>query len=488
MKKLLFLLIIVLFTPILFLGFSTDANVYAYMGRLLVNGYVPYVDGWDHKGISLYFINAIGYLIGFKSHIGIRILELFLISYSFTKIFNRLTHLYSKLVAFIAIVIGLFTLKYFFDGGNMTEEYGVVFTLIGISLLLKDKIKTLDYAIIGALFVINLTIRANLISFWVTLFLVYCIQLVFGTKKWKEFLLSFLKMGYGALVVVIVYLIYFLSTDSLSAFIDAAFTFNFSYSESTLSSTFQAILTSVKRYHLSIIFFLGFIVSIIRLAKDKTRFVELLLILWVPIEIYFSNMSNRLYAHYFLMWIPLLILSVVVILSEAKERFKASNKVLIIGSAVLFVICFYVPSYMTLRDLQRVVTTEEMTDGGKVSNHIAENYKDAELLVWGNSSHLYNLNDKKSPTNFFYHSTFKYDTELIREKIDEFTQEVLEKKPTLIIDGKRNGMIQLDESNSDEIDLGQKGNLEEFLGVIKTYYVLKEQKYGVDFYVLKENE
>ena len=88
MKKLFILILILLFFPILFLRFQTDADVYAYMGRLLVNGYIPYIDGWDHKGISLYFINAIGYLLGFKSIIGIKISEVFLISYSFLTFYN----------------------------------------------------------------------------------------------------------------------------------------------------------------------------------------------------------------------------------------------------------------------------------------------------------------------------------------------------------------------------------------------------------------
>ena len=127
MKKLFILLLILLFFPILFIGFQTDADVYAYMGRLLVNGFIPYVDGWDHKGISLYFINALGYLIGLKSITGIRILELILISYSFLNFYKTIAQKYSELIAFISMTVGIFTLKYFFDGGNLTEEYGVIY-------------------------------------------------------------------------------------------------------------------------------------------------------------------------------------------------------------------------------------------------------------------------------------------------------------------------------------------------------------------------
>ena len=85
-----------------------------------------------------------------------------------------------------------------------------------------------------------------------------------------EVLLNFLKMGYGALAISIVLFAYLLITNSFNAFIDAAFTFNFSYSNSTLSSTFSGIITSMKTYYLSIILVIGLLVSVIRFLKDKS--------------------------------------------------------------------------------------------------------------------------------------------------------------------------------------------------------------------------
>lgn len=486
MKKLIVLLILVLFIPILFIPFSTDANVFAYMGRLLVNGYVPYVDGWDHKGISVYLINAIGYGIGFKSMIGIKILELILILYAFLKTFSFLKREYSSLIALIASSFGLFTLKYFFDGGNLTEEYGALFSLLSVLLLLKKQVRTIDYALVGAFFIISFTLRANLIAFWVALFFVYVVQLILNKESFKGTLMKFVKMGYGAITTVLILLIYLLTTNSLHEFIDAAFTFNFSYSGTSNSSVISTIITSTKKYHLSVIFIIGLIVSVVRFIKDKNRKLELILIFWIPFELFFGNISDRLYAHYYMMWIPLVIFSTAIIIAEVRERLQLSNVLVIIGAGVIFVGSFYVPAYMTLKNWQWILLEKNETN--KVGDYISENYKDDTLLVWGNATAIYNQSKKFSPTTFFYHSTFKYDTEFIRKKINEFSQQVSEKKPSLIIDGKRNGMLELDESNAAEIDEGQKRNLKEFLKIIKTHYVLKEQKFGFDFYVLKENE
>ncbi|MEQ6123914.1 hypothetical protein AAON49_06930 [Pseudotenacibaculum sp. MALMAid0570] len=486
MKKLFVLLILVLFVPILFIPFYTDANVFAYMGRLLVNGYVPYVDGWDHKGVSLYLINAFGYAIGFKSMIGIKIVELLLILYTFIRIFDFLKKEYSWLIAFIAASFGLFTLKYFFDGGNLTEEYGALFSLLSISLILKEKAKTLDYALVGAFFIINFTLRANLIAFWVALFCAYLAQLILKKESFKVILMQFVKMSYGAIAIISLLLVYLLSTNSLDEFIDAAFTFNFSYSGASKTSVFSTIFSVVKKYHLSVIFIIGFIISLLRFIKDKRRKLELILIFWIPIELFFGNISDRLYAHYYMMWIPLVIFSTAVIIAEIRERLQITNTLVVILMGVIFAGSFYVPSYMTLKNWKWILLEADETK--IVGDYVSENYKDDTLLVWGNSTDIYNQTDKFSPTTFFYHSTFKYDTEYIRKKIEEFHQQVSKNKPSLIIDGKRSGMLQLDGSNSLEIDEGQKRNLKEFLKIVKTNYVLKEQKFGLDFYVLKSNE
>ena len=488
MKKLFLLLILVLFVPILFLDFKTDANVYAYIGRVIFNGGIPYIDAWDHKGISLYLINAIGYgIFGFKSFIGIKILELILIIYAFSRFFTYAGKKHSKLIAIIAGVFGLFTFKYFFDGGNLTEEYGAVFSLLSVLLLLKREVKTIDYALIGAFFIINFTIRANLISLWVALFLVYVVQLLTKEASVKKVLLNFLKMGYGAVAISFVLLAYLLITNSFAAFVDAAFTFNFSYSNSTVSSTLSGVMTSMKRYHLSIILVVGFFISFIRFYKDRSRFLELLLIFWIPVELYFGNLSNRIYAHYFLMWMPLILFSVVIILQELKERFLASNLKLVIGSLLIFLVCYYVPSYMTLIDWKKVVLKEK-TKPTKIVEYVNDNYLEDSILVWGNSCYVYNGTNRISPVSFFYQSIFKYDTELTRAKMKEFTDQVFVKKPQLIIDTNNSGFIRLNGANISTIDLSQKKGLGEFLNLIKEEYQYKEEKFGLTFYELKENE
>ena len=55
---------------------GTDSSVFLYIGREMLHGSVPYRDLFDHKGVVLYFIEYLGYLIGFGNKIGVWIIEL----------------------------------------------------------------------------------------------------------------------------------------------------------------------------------------------------------------------------------------------------------------------------------------------------------------------------------------------------------------------------------------------------------------------------
>jgi hypothetical protein len=120
--------------------------------------------------------------------------------------------------------------------------------------------------------------------------------------------------------------------------------------------------------------------------------------------------------------------------------------------------------------------------------HITQNYADESILVWGNSPYIYNETNKTSPVSYFYHSTFKYNSDVITEITEDFAKQVLQKKPDVIIDGKRPGLIRLDQSNISEIGPGQIQNAGPFLTIIDTYYEFNESFNGLSYYTLKKNE
>src|SRR5215470_11276925 len=52
-----------------------DSGVFLYAGSRILAGQVPYRDVWDHKGPLIYYIDALGLLIGHGSRWGVWLLE-----------------------------------------------------------------------------------------------------------------------------------------------------------------------------------------------------------------------------------------------------------------------------------------------------------------------------------------------------------------------------------------------------------------------------
>jgi hypothetical protein len=484
MKKIIILIILFLFFPILFLNFGRDASVYSYMGSLFFEGKIPYIDGWDHKGITIYLINALGYLIGFKSLIGIRILEIILILSTFLYSFKELSNKFSKKSVFVAVIFGLLTLKYFFDGGNLTEEYGALFTMVSAVILFKNKQNRYDLYIVGALFIVNLTIRANLISFWIALFLAYSMQLILKQKSVKEYLQSFLKMGIGAFFFCLFLAIYFIVTDSFTEFYKAAFTYNFSYSKSSFPKVIGYIISSSRTYTVSIVMILALLITIVKLLKKKSNLLILLLLFWVPIEFYFSNMSGKMYAHYYIMWFPIVVLSTILIINYFKIEFIKKEK-----EYILFIIClfffFQIPIYSTLGSYKKIFD-DKKSDSVLASEFINNNYKNKTILVWGNDPLIYNLTNKKAPVKNFYQTIFKLKSPHTKSMIKDFTNQIRLSLPDIIVDVKTPSLLFLDKENINAISIEQQNNLEPFISLVKENYILINKNFNYYFYSKKK--
>ncbi len=484
MKKYIVLSIVILFLPtFLSLPIYNDGGPYAYMGTLFFEGKLPYIHGWDHKGISLYFINGLGYLLGFKNLIGIRILEFLLITFSFLQIYNTLKNKFSKNIAFLSVLFGLLAFAYFFDAGNLTEEYTATFILCCMSFLLKAQTTRVEYAIIGFLFVLSFTIRANLIAFWAALFFTLILQAIAKKEQIKTVFKKLIALSLGLISACILLGIYFLATDSFSEFYNAAFTYNFSYSKRSFAQTIGSIITSIRTYEVSILMLLAFLIALISILKKRATFISYLLVFWIPIELYLGNMSGKLYAHYYLMWVPIIVISTAFIADYLKDELISKEKRIVLISITAF-LCFQIPLFLTANNYKKLIQGTE-NNSVKIADHINQQYTNKSILVWGSKAAIYNLTQKRATVPYFYQTFFKVNGPVTEQIIRDFTSQFIQNPPDLVIDAKTPSLLYIDKTNSDKIDTHQKENLKSFFTYLANNYELKEKQFGVDFYVKK---
>lgn len=115
----------------------TDSGVFATVSQHLLSGKTLYLDVWDHKPPLIYWIDAVPIVMGDGSIQAIRFYERIYAVIGLCAFFFTVLWIFQNpLLAFVASLA--FNLHFFnpivFQGGNLTEEYAVVFMVCGMAL------------------------------------------------------------------------------------------------------------------------------------------------------------------------------------------------------------------------------------------------------------------------------------------------------------------------------------------------------------------
>ncbi len=197
--------------------YGDDSAVFQVVGKAWSNGRVPYIQTFDHKGPFIFFVEALGYLIG---KYGVLLMQWIFMCVNFLGIFKigRLFLRYSSAV--IATVVSFLILIPSYSFGNYTEEYSLLFITfsiyLGVKYLLQlnwNKKETLfhpwKYAVwYGIAFTVILFMRVtSAIAIACLVFVVLCILLRFGI--WKNLLENIGGFLFGVSIVFVPFSVYF---------------------------------------------------------------------------------------------------------------------------------------------------------------------------------------------------------------------------------------------------------------------------------------
>lgn len=115
-----------------------DANSYFSVGKAMFNGLAPYKDIFDQKGMYLYFLYGLCYLVSHTTFIGVFIMELIIGFIDIWGLFKILkTHLSESLSLFLApISFAIIVSSYSFYMGGSAEEFCLPLYIWGLYLIL----------------------------------------------------------------------------------------------------------------------------------------------------------------------------------------------------------------------------------------------------------------------------------------------------------------------------------------------------------------
>ena len=209
-----------------------DSGFYAYFGKAILHGQLPYRDLWDNKPPLGYYLNALALLVFGQTPWGIWWSSVLWILGCMVLLFVVIKRLFGGITAGVISTILLVALMnpQIFQGGNLTEVYGLApqIGIIGISyLFFTNHRKPLFALLAGVLTACAFLIKQPTIMLGCSAIL---LMIVSSISEWKirEAIKSGLVFLLGLVGLLAVVSVYWLWVGALGQFLDGALKQGFS--------------------------------------------------------------------------------------------------------------------------------------------------------------------------------------------------------------------------------------------------------------------
>ncbi len=428
---------------------TRDNGSYLYFGRLILKGGRPYIDAWDSKPPAIFYINALGLLIGRETRWGVWFLE-FVFLFSAACIGYNLLRKYLQLgSAIFGMIFWVWGLDKVFWKGNTVEEYSLLFSMTAIFLFWlgnqNPKKRIYDFAI-GMMTVFSFLFRANNIGMGIAIAISW---IIIGVYQ-RQYLLMVKRLGImltGGIAILFFVAMFLWQQGILVDAWNASILYNISYitnRASILSSIIPGFQYLGMVTWTSLLGYIASVAFVIRRLKTGAvyPFMWLTIILW-PVEILLSSLSGRGYMHYFINWLPSVAIlcgflyeeMAPMVFSQKFISFLNTEKIPM-TAIVLFAMVlgysrvndYYHAFYTLLFD--RKYGVEEINP---VSRYIRRNTNpDDTVLDWVQSGINY-MSQREAPTAYLWYPGY-IPSQITRKMEDGFYQDISSHPPEIIVD------------------------------------------------------
>jgi 4-amino-4-deoxy-L-arabinose transferase-like glycosyltransferase len=439
-----------------------DSGIFAYTGKIIAEGGLPYVDAWDNKLPGVYYIDALAFLLFGTNRWALWLIENFtlvvtavILSRLLKQTFQERTKLWIGPLLLVMFVRhpGLIS------DVNFTEPYAllpqVVVFAAGYQFL-----RTSDYRwgfLIGFAAAVALLIKQTTVG--VALMFVPAIVIsrhpVLGTSaRWRRLTVIVL----GGLTCLGFAAVFLLANGILDDALDASFVAATSFHEwvsegsSWIGGT---IFTTMTATTFPLVFgpFLPFIAVGIGLAIRRVRArpypnrqaaTDATLAIWAALtfglDVVLANITNRGYAHYYVTPVPAAILLVMLSLPTMSRYAARGGFGIRLGVAALrleLVACFIMVPVVA--SLVRFWMADWSITGPErhksLATYVTENTDlDDTVLVWGVDTAINFQSGRNSPTAYNYGYPLVVPDEESGENIRKMVKDLERNKPVMIVD------------------------------------------------------
>jgi len=428
---------------------TRDPGVFLYVGWRILNGELPYRDVWDHKPPIIYYINALGLALTNNSRWGVWILEVAFLFLAATLGFHMIKKIFGFYPSIISLLLWLLTLPLLFADGNFTNEYTLPLQFLALWLFYdvskSPQRSPYRWFFIGFTGAVAFFTKQTAIGIWVGITLLWTVKRL-TKKQVKSWLSEMLFFSAGTAFIGIAVVAFFAAQGALGDFWNAAFKYNFTYLSATNNGAERVLpllmgidpLTESGLFQFSM---LGYGIGCILLLWKKEIVVGwnnllLLGVIDLPLEFFLSNISGRVYAHYFISTLPVLSLfaglTFWVIISQLSSWHipETVKTVFQVGIIVIFL-------WSSLFNYAFEVRAIKQVPWASVVDYIeTHTTQEDTVLLWGAETAINYQTQRKGSTPYVYQYPLYMSGYVNEEMILKFLDDTIKKRPQLIIDTK----------------------------------------------------
>jgi 4-amino-4-deoxy-L-arabinose transferase-like glycosyltransferase len=460
---------------------DADSSVFAYGGKLVVEGKLPYRDFWDHKPPAVFYVDAFIIRLMGTSQWSFWWSNVIWLALTTIVLFLILQRLSGTLAAFLASGAFLVCLMYpsYYAGGNMPETYGVLpqVMTIGASFLLFSSGKMRWAFITGLLTAIAFLFKQTEISLGIGAFLAVGV-LGLRTRDWQREIKYLALFLLGATIPLILIGLLWALAGAVGYLWDAVIVYNFIYINGrmtllSLQQTFRILFAELPLMPVTIMTLGAVLVFAIKsrslvlphvagLPGARSMFVPneetgrqysfLTVFLALPFGVIFVALGGRNYLHYYISLLPLYATACAYLFMQLSHQHSFVPKYRIIRPISIFIlaalgIVFLSNAYLVEKPQMGVRNSLSNLFSGEVPVSPSVQYvldhtrPDQSILIWGNNIGLYLETGRRNPSRYLYPQPLFLPNSGTESRFDQFFKDIQRNPPELI--------FGLDATNSD---------------------------------------
>ncbi len=418
-----------------------DSAVFYYIGRAITKGLVPYRDVFDHKGPLLYLIDALGDIL--PSEYGMWFVQVLFMTALLMVLYQTCRLFGVPWIGCLAVLLLLWSVfTTFYDGGNLTEEYAMVFMAVAqyffLEYLVKKETSWQRVGVVGICLACILMLRPNMLGVWIGYTLIILILLL-KNKEYASIGKYVLWMLGGLAVGMLPILIWFAAAGSLGDFADCLWKFNFTYAgrneASDIVGAFRFYFLDTRRYFQLAEGAMALIAIYYIIKKDRYAWACGGILCAFAATAYLICSPGNEYRHYGMAVIPIFAVMVCIDIAFV-FRFLKKRKYIV--GALCCIAALWLSHQHIREDLQLLrqhlgngFQGLEVQDGEIIELIQEKTDKNDVIQVLGNRCDIYLNSDRMAASKYIYQEPIA----LLRPEImDELAEDVAEAEPKLIVE------------------------------------------------------